>query len=148
MSAELELHKTVIAALLADATLGAMLAPHKYKAGARAVYDYVDQSAKPEDASEFPYIVVGDTTAAQFDTDDINGQEHTLALHIWDRYRGTKRIREIQGAIYDVLHEAELVVAGHFSLFCYYDFSGSVNDPDVPTEHGVVRYRIVTQSAT
>ena len=146
MSAELALHAAIVEKLRADAALGALLAPHKYKPGARAVYDYVDQSDKPEDAAEFPYIVVGDTTAAQWDADDFDGQEHTLTLHIWDRYRGSKRVREIQGAIYDALHRAALNVEGQHVVFCYYDFSGSVNDPDVPTEHAVARYRVITQA--
>ena len=144
MSAELELHKTVVEKLRGDAALTALLAAHGYAPGQSAVYDYVPQPAKPEDEAPFPYVVVGDTTAAQWDADDFDGQEHTLTLHIWDRYRGSKRVREIQGAIYDALHRAALVVAGQHVIFCYFEFSATINDPDVRTEHGVVRYRVIT----
>jgi len=145
MNAETELQKALVAKLRGDAALAALLAPHSFKAATPAVYDYVPQADKAEDDSKFPYVVVGDTTAAQWDTDDIDGHEHTATLHIWDRYRGGTRVRAIQSAIYEALHRASLVLTGHSSIFCYFDYSGTVGDPDPRTEHGVVRYRIVTQ---
>jgi hypothetical protein len=147
MSAEHALHNALLAKLRADATLRSLLAEHPYggSPSVPAVFEYVPQSSTPESASRFPYVVIGDTTAAPFDTDDINGQEHTVTLHIWDRYKGGKRVRQVMDAIYDALHEAELSVDGQNTIFCYFDFSESVPDPDIETRHGVARYRIVTQ---
>lgn len=147
MSAELALQQAIITLLRGNASLAALLAAHSYAGSPTVpgVYEYVVQANASESASPFPYVVVGDTTGAEFDTDDVDGQEHTLTLHIWDRYRGRKRVRQIMDAIYDALHDAALTVAGHSAIYCYWEFSGTIPDPDVDTQHGVTRFRIVTQ---
>jgi len=147
VSAELAIQQAVIAALRADATLISLLATHAYEGSPTVpgVYEYVPQADASESDVDFPYVVAGDMTGAEFDTDDLNGQDHTLTLHVWDRYRGRKRVRQVLDAIYVVLHRASLAVSGQTTIFCYWEFSQSMPDPDPETQHGVTRFRILTQ---
>lgn len=147
--AELEVQRTVFDRLRVDALLFALLAP-SVDGGSPTqpgIYDHVPQVDASEDDSKFPLVGIGDDTAEAFDTDDINGHEHTITLHIFDRYEGRKRVKQIMGAIYRSLHDATLEVAGQHAIYCFWEFSGSVPDPDPKTKHGVMRFRIATQQA-
>lgn len=141
MSGELGVHKAVLAVLWADATLAALLPDHAYAGSPSkpAVYEFVGQADASEDASQFPYVVVGDTTGAQFDTDDINGQEHTLTLHVWDRYAGRTRCRRVLDALYNALHRRSLVVESSVpkQLFLL-SGAGSPQDREVASMSGAV----------
>jgi hypothetical protein len=150
MSGESALHDALIDTLRGDAPLAAILAEHSYSSASPvppAVYEYVEQPVAAEADDAFPYVVVGDTTGAEFDTDDTNGQEHTVTLHVWDRYRGGKRARQVADALYNALHTVALNVTGRHTVYCYYEFGESVPDPDVRTQHRVARFRIVTQES-
>lgn len=151
MSAAAALKKAIFDALRADAGVAALVAANTIETGSPtvpAIYDFVPQAAASEDASPFPYVAIGDDTAVEFDTDEVNGQEHTVTLHIYDRYRGTTRVKQIQDAIYAALHDTQLAVANHNTVYCFWEFSGSVPEPEVLTQHGVSRFRIVTQEAS
>lgn len=147
MSAELAIQEALYRTLRADANLAALLAVDVYEGSptGSAVYDHVEQVPASEDDSKFPYVVVGDDTAAEFDTDDVLGQETTVTLHIWDRYRGRKRVKQIGVVIYALLHTFLIPVVGQNTVYCYWEFSGSVPDSDPMTQHQVMRFRIVTQ---
>lgn len=149
MSAELEVQQAIVALLKADAPLAALLAPHAYAGSPTepAVYDVVPQGDEAEDQSAFPYVVVGEDTASEFDTDDVDGQEHTVVLHVFDRREGRKRAKQVIGALYDALHNATLSVTGHDAIFCFFEFSGAVPDPEPLVQHQVIRFRIATQEA-
>lgn len=148
-SAESALHAAVINWLRADAGVAALLADHPYAGSPTvpAVLEYVSQDDAPESDDRFPYVVVGDTTAAEFDTDDIHGQEHTVTLHIWDKREGGKRVRQVMEAIYTAMHNVLIPISGQHTVYCYWEFSGSVPDPDVLLQHGVTRFRVVTQQS-
>jgi len=137
MSAEWELQKAIYGALRGDtAVLGLV----------NDVYDHVPQGLDSDE--DFPYIVVGDTTAVDQGTKSWHGQEHTIVLHIWSRYRGFMETKQIMAAIYAVLHENEaLAVTGHEVWLLRYEFGDTFLDPDGITRHGVVRYRVRTKVA-
>jgi hypothetical protein len=101
------------------------------------VYDHVPQG------SEYPYIVIGEDTAIEWDTDDSVGSESTLTLHVWTRNRGRKECKEIMDSIYDVLHRCELAVTGYNVVNCAWELAETFVDPDGKTRHGVTRYRII-----
>ena len=105
------------------------------------IYDHVDQ------ASAFPYVTLGDTTALPFDTKDKTGMEQTFTVHVWSRYRGRKEAQDIMAAAYGVLHRGTLTVTGHTFVNSEWEFSETFEDPDGLTKHGVSRYRIVTQQS-
>lgn len=149
MSAELELQQAIFNLLRTDAPLRALLAPNPYSGSPSepAIYDTAPQADEPEEQSAFPYVVLGEDTAVEFDTDDVDGHEHTVTLHVFDRREGRRRAKQVIGALYDALHNAALSVSGHDAVFCFFDFSGAVPDPEPLTQHEVIRFRIVTQEA-
>lgn len=145
MSAALAIQNALYTLLRGNAGLTALLATNAIEASGSAVYDRPPQPDEAESAIEFPYLVIGDDTAAEFDTDDTNGQETTVTVHVWDRYRGKKRIKQIQDALYAALHDVALTVTGHTAVYCLWEYSENVPDPDGLTQHAVSRFRIVTQ---
>src|SRR5690554_3107333 len=92
------------------------------------VYDHVPQPADAADASDYPYIVIGETTYVPWDTDTEVGAEATVTIHTWSRYRGKKEILEIHDAIYSVLHRQDIPVDGSFTIGCDYEQSDSFDD--------------------
>lgn len=149
MSAQTAIASAIYALLRADAALVALLAsdPAAGSPAEPAVYDHVPQSITPEDATKFPYVVLGDGTAQEFDTDDVNGQETTITLHVWDRYRGRKRVMQVLDAIYTALHDVTLTVSGQHAVFCLWEFSQVLQEDGPTSQHAVTRFRIVTQES-
>ena len=145
MSAAVAIQQAIFTKLDGTSGVTTLLAAHAFAAGKKAIYDRTPQAAAPEDNSAFPYIVIGDDTAAEWDTDDSAGQETKITLHVWSRYRGKRETKQILDALYAALHNATLTVTGHLALYCYWEFHESLEDPDGVTQHGVTRYRIVTQ---
>lgn len=149
MSAQAAIHAAVYALLRADSGLAAVLAedPDAGSPSRPSVFDHVPQASTPEDATRFPYVVVGESTATEFDTDDIDGQESTLTLHVYDSYRGRKRVQAALDAIYNALHEAQLTLTGQACVLCYWEFSQVLPEDGPKSQHAVTRFRIITQES-
>jgi hypothetical protein len=123
MSAELEVQKAIFAKLKA--------------ALSTTIYDNVPDNAVA------PYIVIGDDTFVQMDTDLIVGFEATVTIHSWSKYRGRAEVKTIMGNIYDALHRAEFTVQGYNLLGCDCEYSETFLESDGVTRHGVQRFRIL-----
>lgn len=104
------------------------------------IYDHV-----PQDAS-FPYVVIGEGTATQWDTDDSTGSDATVTIHTWSRYRGRKEVKEMQRQIYNALHRYDLPVTGLNTVTVEWEHSETLLDPDGLTRHGILRFRIITEN--
>lgn len=143
MGAALNLQTAIYTALRANAGLTAMLATAP--SGGSAVFDHVPQSAAGEATAPFPYLAIGDTTEAEFDTDDSTGREFTVTLHVWSRYLGMAQVKNIMDQVKIVLHNQVLAVTGELVVFVYWEFAEVFLDPDGITRHGVTRFRINTQ---
>jgi hypothetical protein len=149
MGAALAVQQAVFDKLRVNSTLASLLA-ESVLAGSPtepAIYDAPPQQQESEAASFFPYVVIGDDTAAEFDTDDVNGQETTITLHVWSRYRGKREVKLVIDALYDALHDVSLTIAGQSTVYCFWEFAESVPDPDPLIQHGVTRFRIATQES-
>lgn len=122
--------------LKADATLTALLA-----GGASGIYDHVPQD------SAFPYIVVGETGGqpGEVETKDKDGFQQSVRIHCWSRLRGQREIKEIMGAIADVLDNGTLTVTGHTLVKMQLSFSTTFTEEDGVTRHGVQDFDIWTQ---
>lgn len=112
------------------------------------VYDAVPQAADSGDESEFPYVTIGDDSDGEFDTDTSTGFDTEATIHVWSRYRGRRETKLLQEAIYDALHLHNLAVTGRHTVFCLFLTADSFMDADGITRHGVIRFRIVTESQT
>jgi hypothetical protein len=86
--------------------------------------------------------VIGDDTAVPFDTKTSTGFEFSVVLHTWSQKRGKKEIKEMQGAIYDLLHLSTIAVAGYDTVMCEFEFEESFLEDDGVTRHGVQRFNL------
>lgn len=125
-----EIQKAIDKALKADTAL---------MAAVTGVFDEVPQGTK------YPYVVIGEDTALQWDTGSSVGSESTLTIHVWSRDAGRQECKEIMSLVYDVLHEAELSVDDAHAVFCYWEFGETLLDVDGKTRHGVMRFRTLTE---
>jgi len=100
------------------------------------VWDHVPQG------SAFPYIVIGEDTSNQWDTDDSVGTDATCTIHVWSRERGKREVKLIMDAIYERLHRSEFAIVGGSLIECQGEFAESFLDPDGLTRHGVIRFRL------
>jgi hypothetical protein len=126
------LHAAIYAALTADAALKALVGDPA------RVYDDVPEG------TPFPYVTLGEISTLDWSTASEIAFEHRLTLHIWSRYGGRKEIRDITAAIHDVLHDADLALAGHRLVSLFFQASDVFRDPDGATVHGLARYRART----
>ena len=125
-----EIQKSIYQALKDDVDITAVVT---------GVYDEVPQGTK------YPYIVIGEDTALQWDTGSSVGAESTLTIHVWSRDYGRRECKEIMSLVYDVLHEAELSIDDAHAVFCYWEFAETFLDTDGKTRHGVMRFRTLTE---
>lgn len=125
----IQLQKTIFDVLNGDSNLTSTL-------GA-SVYDYVP------DSTAFPYVKLGEETAIDNGTKSLQGNEHTLVIHSFSRYRGSKQIKEIMSRIYALLHESSLSVSGASLVNLRFEFSDVIKENDGLTSHGLQRFRAV-----
>ena len=129
--AGLAVQRAIFDRLAADAELSGLVS---------GLFDHV-----PEESS-FPYVVLGEGTAVDWSAKDIDGQRHTLVLHVWSRARGRSEAKSIMGRLYDLLHRADLILVGHKLVILRFDFSETLREVDGLTYHGVMRFRALTQA--
>ena len=122
----LGLQKTVFDALDGDSTLQSLVTD---------VFDFV-----PENTA-FPYVKVGEETAVDNGTKTLQGNEHTLVIHTFSRYRGSKETKEIMSRIYALLHESSLTISGASLVNLRFEFSDVIKENDGLTTHGIQRFR-------
>ena len=124
----LELQKSIFNALDGDSTLQSLVTD---------VYDFVPES------TAFPYVKVGEETSIDNGTKTLQGNEHTLVIHTFSRYRGSKEVKGIMSRIYALLHESSLSVSGASLVNLRFEFSDVIKENDGFTSHGLQRFRAV-----
>lgn len=124
----LELQKSIFNALDGDSTLQNLVTD---------VYDFVPEN------TVFPYVKVGEETSLDNGTKTLQGNEHTLVIHSFSRYRGSKEVKEIMSRIYALLHESSLSVTGASLVNLRFEFSDVIKENDGFTSHGLQRFRAV-----
>jgi Protein of unknown function (DUF3168) len=127
----LSLQKAIVAALTADAAVGTLIGDRIYDAPPRAV--------------AFPYLTIGQTRVADWSTGTEAGAEHAVTLHVWSRERGRTQAYEIMEAVEAALHDAVLALEGHALVNLRFEFAEARRDPDGVTDHGIIRFRAVTE---
>jgi Concanavalin A-like lectin/glucanases superfamily/Protein of unknown function (DUF3168) len=94
----------------------------------------------------FPYITIGDTTETPWNAFGRRGYASTLTLHIWDNSTGFKLCQTILAQMNKSLDQQILTLATHTHVSTLYQFSQSMNDPDIKdVRHVPVRYSVLTQ---
>lgn len=106
------------------------------------VYDYVPAD-KP-----FPYITIGESTHNEFDTVNTLGDDASISVHVWTRgksYKGHKKTKEIQGAVYDAIHRKDVTLEGYRVNGIDWQNSTVFMDADGLTSHGVQNFRVLIE---
>jgi len=92
-------------------------------------------------ATAFPYISIGDQTAADgADKTDRAAERVTITLHVWSRKSGRKECKELAAKVVTALHDYPLTVAGFAPVTLTFEFGNDFYDPDGITLHGVLRF--------
>lgn len=130
MSFEIVIQAAITAALKADGTLTAMVT---------GVFDNVPQG------TDYPYVTIGEDNHNEWDTNTTLGSDCTITIHTWSQHRGRQETKEIQGAIYDALHHAELTYPGYSFILTDFVSSQSFVDADGMTRHGVQTFRVLIE---
>lgn len=125
MIAALDLQAALVARLLADGDLAAL------------VGDRVDDGAPR--ATAFPSVTFGETGQADWSSDNEPGGDVRLTLHVWSRVVGKRQAWTIIGHLMRLLHDAPLALDNHTLVLVRVNFAEVRLDPDGLTEHGVVR---------
>ena len=95
------------------------------------------------EGSTYPFVELGNETAIDYSTKDVDGAEFTMTLHVWSQYAGAKETKQIMDRIYDLLHNSSLTVTGFNLINLRFEFSDIMRDPDGKTRHGVMRFRAI-----
>jgi hypothetical protein len=132
-SAAFELQKAVHTALTGDAGVIALV-------GSK-VFDDVEK-----DYEDFPYITIGEDVLTEFDTDGQQGQVATVTVHTWSRYKGRKEAKQIQSAIYDVLHHGSLSITGFNCILSRQIDETTLLDPDGIARQGIQTFEILIEA--
>ena len=102
------------------------------------------QGNVPDNATD-RYIIIGNDTMVEWDTDGRTGFEGTITIHTWDttsENRSYLPLKNIMGDIYNLLHRAEIAITGYQNIGMDFEFSETFLDPDGLTRHGVQRFRV------
>ena len=95
------------------------------------------------EGTTYPFVELGNETAIDYSTKDVDGAEFTITLHVWSQYAGAKETKQIMDRIYDLLHNSSLTVTGFNLINLRFEFSDIMRDPDGKTRHGVMRFRAI-----
>ena len=123
------LQTTIYSTLSGDNTLTNTL-------GAGVFYEVLDNAT-------YPFVSLGEETAIDYSTKDLNGGEFTINIHVWSQYKGSKQTKEIMDRVHDLLHDSNLSVSGFNLVNLRFEFSDILRDPDGVTRHGVMRFRAI-----
>ena len=131
--AAFELQKAIVTALVADTALTALV-------GSR-IYDETPR------APAFPYVVLSQTTVADWSTSTETGAEHQLTIDAWSRQGGKREAYAIADAIVAALDDVALTVSGQALVNLRFKFTETRRDSDGITWHAALRFRAVTEPA-
>jgi hypothetical protein len=91
-----------------------------------------------------PYVVIGETTEAPWDTMTDEGSQETITLHLWSKYDGHLEVNNLMAEVDDVLHNAILSLTGATMVNMQREFKGTFSEQDggVLWMRGEMRFRV------
>ena len=114
-----------------------------------ALSDPVYSDGSVPDNTDDLYVVIGNDTHIEWDTDGETGFESTVTIHTWDTrstVSGFGGIKPLMGSVYDALHRSTtLSITGYHMVGVDCEFQETFIDADGLTAHGVQRFRIITR---
>ena len=131
MDAQWKLQKAIYQRLMDDPALQGLIGDPAH------IFD------DPPKGADYPYIVIGETKSTDWPGVE-GGLEHDIRVHAFSRYAGRREIKQIQSAVYDVLHDVELSLDGLKLVNLRFIFADVLRRTDGDIFHGVSRFRAVT----
>lgn len=110
--------------------------------GGARIYDHVPRKV------DYPYVTFGQNTVRDWGTDDDEGSEHIITLHVWSLAAGRAEVHEIVAAVRAALHDRDLPLLRHRLINLRHELSETRREPDGERFHGIVRLRAVTEPAS
>lgn len=95
-----------------------------------------------EQNQAFPYILLGEQTGTPEDILEVDGDQQTYTMHIWDKDAPISRVKKIMDRMKVLLHNQRILIVGTQTVNCIVEFSEVLRDVDAL--HGVMRVRIIT----
>ncbi|MBB3972780.1 DUF3168 domain-containing protein [Hansschlegelia beijingensis] len=133
MSPDWELQKAIVAKL-------------KTSAGLKDLIGDPPQIAQQASASTArPYIHIGESQSVGVFADCVRAEEIYVDLHIWSDTESFAEVKQIIGVIVDVLHDADLEIAGGHIAALRFRNARTLRDPNSISRHGVATFRAIAQ---
>jgi len=137
LSASWALQQAMHAALIANAPLAAFVSDR--------IYD------RPPPDVTFPFVTLGDMEVIAADTGEGGGTDagaaHRLTLSVWSRENGRREAKEIMSAIYEVLHNAALLLPGHTLVSLQFERGSIGFAGEAEAVRGQLRFRAYTETS-
>lgn len=132
MAVSVDIQDAILAVLLADATVTAIVG--------NRIYDEA-----PEGVA-YPHITLGPTDAIPSDADCIDSETEVVQIDIWHRDQGRKwPCKDTANAVRVALHDVALDMDE--ALQCRVILRRVFKDPDGITAHGIVQVEIITEES-
>lgn len=138
MTIENDFQAAIYAALTGDVALMAVLT---------GVHDRKPQDTDSGAIAAFPYVTMGEAIFTLLPTDEVTNFSVLLRLHTWSRTGSVKQCKQIQGLMFDILHDADLTITGWNPFSILREESRVIEDPDGQF-HGVCEYRALLQKTS
>lgn len=92
----------------------------------------------------FPYVVIGEEESRPWDLDCKSGSATLVTVHAFSRYQGSKEVKDIGAAIYDILHNCRMELDGFSAAVFAHEMQTTMLEGDGVTRHLVTRFRVLT----
>jgi hypothetical protein len=96
----------------------------------------------PQDTG-YPYVVIGNESAINRGTKNLDGNEYTIDIEVWSQYRGKKEIKEAMERIYNLFHDADYSVSGADMVISQVRNVITLTENDGITRHGVITLSVI-----
>lgn len=125
-----DLQSAIYSTLNDDSTLDGIIGNNK-------IFDHVPQD------TDYPYVRIGNISVANMGTKTLDGNEYSIDIDVWSRYRGKKEISDAMERIYDLLHEATYSVSGANMVVSQVRSTTTLRENDGLTAHGVIFLSVI-----
>ena len=103
------------------------------------VYDQV-----PQDSLVFPYVQVNVPSTTGSDTDTENGFTALMNIVSYSRYRGSKEVNDLNGAVYNALHRWDFPDTASYCISTIHQVSSTITrSPDGITRDSLQVFEII-----
>lgn len=106
------------------------------KTKVKGIYDYVDED------TPFPYVTIGDPTVSPFATKSSHGEEVSVVLHCFSKYKGKREAFEILNLIVQAITKKDLEIEGFTFFRLELEGMNVITDIDGKTKHGIARFKV------